>query len=287
MQPSIVGIVLSLVLAGHAWGQSASSTSPAVERIEFDGAARPLGKFQERLARQRGEDPKPTPGAHLQGYLAKPDGAGPFPAVVVLHGCRGATALERERLPELLVSWGYVALSVDSFTARKAEDACVNEPASVDRVADAYGALAYLAAQPFVDRTRVGLLGVSMGARAILALADRDVSEGVVNPEKLTFKAGVAYYPRCGWRADKALFPLLIIVGREDGWTPARACEELAAGVAAGSAPVELAVYPGVHHGFVEEDWASGQGFKVEYNKDAAADSLRRTREFLDRSVKG
>jgi dienelactone hydrolase len=25
----------------------------------------------------------------LPGYLAKPDGSGPFPAVVILHGCGG------------------------------------------------------------------------------------------------------------------------------------------------------------------------------------------------------
>jgi len=287
MQPSIVGIILGLVLAAPAWSQPAGPASPAFEKVEFDSAARPLGKLQERLARQRGEDPKPTPGIHLQAYLAKPEGSGPFPAVVVLHGCRGTTPLEREKLPGLLVSSGYVALSVDSFTARKAEEACVKEPGSVDRISDAYGALAYLAAQPFVDRKRVGLVGVSMGARAVLALAEHGVGEGVINPENLMFRAGVAYYPRCGVLTDKATFPLLIMVGREDQWTPARACEELAAGRASDSAPVELTIYPGAHHGFVEEDWTSGQGFKVEYNGDAAAESLRRAREFLDRHVKG
>jgi dienelactone hydrolase len=196
------------------------------------------------------------------------------------------SALESQKLPELLTSWGYVALSVDSFTSRKAEDACVKEPASVDRIADAYGALFYLAARPFVDRNRVGILGVSMGARAVLAMAERQVSEGVVNPDNLTFKAGVAYYPRCGVLTDKTMFPLLIMVGSEDQWTPARACEELVAGRASDSAPVDLAIYPGVHHGFVEQDWASGQGFKVEYNAQAAEDSLRRAHEFYDRRLK-
>ncbi|QRM27872.1 dienelactone hydrolase family protein [Microvirga sp. VF16] len=257
-----------------------------IAKVELDGAARPLGKFQEQRARQRGEDPKPTPGSRLQAYLAKPEGDGPFPAVVVLHGCRGVSALESQKLPELLTSWGYVALSVDSFTSRKAEDACVKEPASVDRVADAYGALSYLAAQPFVDRNRVGLLGVSMGARAVLAMAERQVSEGVVNPDNLTFKAGVAYYPRCGVLADKTMFPLLIMVGSEDQWTPARACEELVAGRASDSASVDLAIYPGAHHGFVEQDWVSGQGFKVGYNAQAAEDSLRRAHDFFDRALK-
>jgi dienelactone hydrolase len=30
--------------------------------------------------------------AQLFGYLARPDGAGPFPAVVVLHGCGGISS---------------------------------------------------------------------------------------------------------------------------------------------------------------------------------------------------
>jgi dienelactone hydrolase len=280
---SLIG--LGMVFASQALGQPANpsgSATPMVAKVEFDGAARPLGKFQAQRARERGEDPKPTPGSRLQAYLAKPEGDGPFPAVVVLHGCRGVSALESQKLPELLTSWGFVALSVDSFTARKAEDACVKEPASVDRVADAYGALFHLAAQPFVDRNRVGVLGVSMGARAVLSIAERQVSEGVVNPDNLTFKAGVAYYPRCALLSDKTMYPLLIVVGSEDQWTPARACEELVAGRAGDSAPVDVAIYPGVHHGFIEPDWTSGQGFKVEYNPQAAEDSLGRVHGFLD-----
>jgi len=278
-----------MLFASHAWGQPvkpSGSATPGIAKVEFDDAARPLGKFQEQRARQRGEDPKPTPGSRLQGYLAKPEGDGPFPAVVVLHGCRGISALESQRLPELLTLWGHVALSVDSFTARKAEDACVKEPASVDRVADAYGALSYLAARPYVDRNRVGLLGVSMGARAVLSMAEKQVSEGVVNPANLTFKAGVAYYPRCGVLADKTIFPLLIMVGSEDQWPPARACEELVAARAGDSAPVELAIYPGVHHGFAEQDWASGQAFKVQYDAQAAEASLHRAHSFLDHHLK-
>jgi dienelactone hydrolase len=156
----------------------------------------------------------------------------------------------------------------------------------VDRVADAFGAFFYLAAQPFVDRNRVGLLGVSMGARAVLAIAEKQVSEGVVNHDDLTFKAGVAYYPRCGVLADKTMFPLLIMVGSEDQWTPARACEERVAGRASDSAPVNLVIYPGAHHGFVEQDWVSGQGFNVGYNAQAVEDSLRRVHDFFDRRLK-
>jgi len=45
-----------------------------LELVEFESASQPL-----------------IPGDRIQGYLAKPEGAGPFPAVVGLHGCGGMT----------------------------------------------------------------------------------------------------------------------------------------------------------------------------------------------------
>jgi dienelactone hydrolase len=68
-------------------GGDALAASPTL--VEFEGASHPLGTLQQRLARERGEIPKDIPGDRLQGYLAKPDGNGPFPAVVGLHGCGG------------------------------------------------------------------------------------------------------------------------------------------------------------------------------------------------------
>lgn len=50
----------------------------------------------------------------LKGRLTKPKGDGPFPAIVLLHGCRGITAY-LEPWVERLVKWGYVALQVDSL----------------------------------------------------------------------------------------------------------------------------------------------------------------------------
>src|SRR5689334_7693029 len=151
-------IGFGLLIASPAWGQSPASsntTAPAVEKVEFNSASRPLGKLMEQRARARGEDPKPTPGEHLEGYLAKPEGSGPFPAVVILPGCAGLTPYVKEGLPQQLASWGYVALVVDSWTTRRIEPNCMNDAGSEDRVADSYGGLFYLATLPFADRTRV------------------------------------------------------------------------------------------------------------------------------------
>ena len=56
--------------------------------------------------------------SHLLGYLTRPDGPGPFPAVVVLHGCPGFFGGYAE-IADQLKSWGYVALAVDSLGSRE------------------------------------------------------------------------------------------------------------------------------------------------------------------------
>jgi dienelactone hydrolase len=286
MRPSALAAVLCVTLAGPAWAQSMGppgAAMPLPERVEFESAARPLGRLQERLARERGEDSKPTPGVRLEGYLAKPEGNGPFPGVVVMPGCAGLTSFVKETLPGILALWGYAALVVDSLATRKVEPNCVKDHASVDRLSDAYGGLFYLAGLPFMDRNRIGVLGVSIGGRTALVLADPSFEGTVANPGKLTFKAGVAYYPTCTVSNQAPRFPLLVMVGRSD-----RDCEPLVARRAGNPVPTDLVVYPDADHGFLERDWGSGQdafGARFQYDEGSAEDSLKRTREFLARNL--
>ena len=85
----------------------------------------------------------------IQGYLTKPKGAGPFPAVVLLHTCLGLPA-NRRSIGDSLAAWGYVALFVDDFGARGLKETCtVDFPQGV---ADAYGALGFLAGSPLSTR---------------------------------------------------------------------------------------------------------------------------------------
>jgi dienelactone hydrolase len=66
----------------------------------------------------------------LRGLLMKPEGIGPFPAIVALHGCNGLFNKEgglvaREAAwAQLLTSRGYVVLFPDSFGPRDVATDC-------------------------------------------------------------------------------------------------------------------------------------------------------------------
>jgi dienelactone hydrolase len=280
MRPLILSAVLCVALSGVGLAQPAGPPVTGAfitEKVAFDSASRPLGRLQERRARERGEDPTPTPGDRIEAYLTRPEGNGPFPAVVLLPRCNGFTPSVQETMPQRLASWGFVTLAVDSLATRNVQDPCAN--AAVDRFADAYGGLSYLAHLPFVDRSRIAALGIANGGRIALALAEAQESAMVVNPEKLTFKAAVAYYPECGLVSDKLVLPVLIMIGRDDQWARARSCEELLARRASDGAPIDLTVYPDVRHSFLEPDYMAG------YNETAAEDSLRQVRAFLTQNL--
>src|SRR6266705_3279065 len=81
----------------------------------------------------------------LRGTLALPRETGPFPAVILMHGCSGPGRPDRG-WPPLLNTWGYATLRLDSFGARGIKEVCTNRLLSPeDRLPDAFAALATLA----------------------------------------------------------------------------------------------------------------------------------------------
>jgi len=54
----------------------------------------------------------------LKGYLRRPDGDGPFPAVILLPMCGAFVNSADHGWGDAIASWGYVVLTLDVFTAR-------------------------------------------------------------------------------------------------------------------------------------------------------------------------
>jgi dienelactone hydrolase len=216
------------------------------------------------------------------GYLARPTGEGPFPAVVVLHGCGGFSSGGSLQLADQLQDWGYVALMVDSLSPRGLTTACggpfINQPG------DASAALRYLSQQSFVAPERVAVLGNSMGGYSALYAVDRGLMAQYFRHVKERFRAAVAYYPDCAIPVTMMTAPALILIGEADDWTPAERCRVMVAHARPDRAPIALTVYPGAHHGFnfaMLQPGRSSLGHWLEYNEPAARDAEGKVRAFL------
>ncbi|MDH3691612.1 MAG: dienelactone hydrolase family protein [Gammaproteobacteria bacterium] len=223
----------------------------ATEWVRFDSALAENTPLRTKLMKERGLPMRRKTAASVYGELFQPEGEGPFPALVLLHGCFGIEEYQRE-WAQLLSNWGYVVLLVDSFEPRLVVSVCEKllqarfDPVVQDRVNDAYGALTYLAERNFVDADRVGLMGWANDAvlGAIRRYGAQQYLEG-------DFRAAVAIYPDCGFATTGAFTaPVLVLVGGRDDWTPARPCEVMAEHAKDRTHSVTVQVYPNALHGF-------------------------------------
>jgi dienelactone hydrolase len=222
----------------------------------------------------------------IQGYLAKPKGAGPFPAVVLLHSCLGLPS-NMAAIGAALASWGYVALFVDDFGSRGLKETC-----SVDfapAVADAFGGLAFLAKLSSVDPARIAAVGYSQGADTALDLATSRYPASLAPPGDLKFKAAAAYYPPCANQGDAMLkIPTLILVGAADEVTPAADCERFANAQSGDHVKAKLVVLPGAGHVFDDPQFAGGKrllGMRLQYDRTAEERAKAELRAFLARTL--
>ena len=254
-----------------------------------DALARPLEHVDIEGASQRLVRGRLIRGDRIQGYLAKPEGAGPFPAVIGLHGCAGMSDTTKRKLVGELVGWGYVVLLVDSFATRGIDHACTGGFGHRrQRSSDAFGALTFLAGQTFVDPQRVAAVGFSQGGWITLLVADANFVRTVRPSRQFEVSCSGCVLSSVQGRGGRPVIPTLILIGTLDQWTPAADCSEKIDAWGTDGPPIELVVYPGVHHGFYYPELQPGRtifGHWLEYNEEAATDASRRMREFLKRHL--
>lgn len=240
----------------------------------------------------------------------KPEGPGPFPAIVLFHQCGGlrdrswqnASMLEWARIA---VAHGYVALLIDALGPRNAGSVCMGAQGGVTFVRgarDAFQAAAHLRKFDFVDKRRVALSGYSWGAMVGALAAAKGFREGLSPDEG--FNALVSFYPGCfqirppngGTPYDIVRSdidrPLLVLMGADDTETPAMQCEARLGIAKFAGAPVQWHIYPETTHcwdcknldGFRKTDV---RGTQVTYRYSAAntKDAERRMFEFLDAAM--
>ena len=217
------------------------------------------------------------PRSNQAGELFVPPGAGPFPAVIVLHGCNGVSPHTRG-WARRMASWGYAALVIDSFRPRGVVNVCNNGrllPTAL-RASDAFAGAAYLATLASVDAAHIALIGFSHGAGSALWAAMRST------PGTAPFQAIVAYYPGCPAEPRPLGTDVLILIGDADDWTPAQRCIDVVPRYGDDAHRPVLKVYPGATHSFdVPLPERTYFGHRLAHDAAAAADAADMTRRFF------
>ena len=229
--------------AGAALGGTAAAYA-ALEALQNDYAhAETVPETDRRI---RVADVAISERQKLTGYLARPQGDGPWPAVLVIHENRGLNPHIKD-VTRRVATEGFLALGLDFLSPQggtTADDdknrAMLGTMTAQDRVGYGRTALAWLAGAPG-SNGKLGAVGFCWGGGLVNALA-------VAEPE---LDAGVAYYGAQAPAADvpRMRAPLLLHYGGLDTRINAGIPAYEAALKAAGKT-YELHVYEGAHHAF-------------------------------------
>ena len=212
----------------------------------------------------------------LQGYIARPEGEGPFPGVVIIHEAFGLNE-NMQDIARRFADEGYVAFAVDLFAGRN-RAACMARfiggmlRGTPERfgIGDLKKALSVLAEQPSVDGECVGAIGFCMGGGFAVAWACTD--------DRL--KAIAPFYG-VNPRPLSAVARSCPVVGSypEKDFT-ARSGRKLDAELERHGIPRDIKIYEGARHSFFNDRGRS-------YDPGASEDAWRRTLAFFDEHVAG
>ncbi|MBI3437617.1 MAG: dienelactone hydrolase family protein [Proteobacteria bacterium] len=233
-------------------------------------------------------------------HVTRPEGSGPFPVLLMLHGCGGPRPFQRE-IATLMADAGAAAVEIDSFAPRGIDRAAAYATVCTgarlrgrERAGDLYAAIAWVRRQEWADPSRIIGAGWSHGAWTIMdALSLRAGDEmrratGLhdLNREPLEGLAGTfLVYPYAGptsfagrraWRITPR--SLAITAGRDVvvGYTRPRAALNR---LCDNGALIELVHFENATHAF--EDRETGD-LLVRYDAEATAREHALLREFIN-----
>lgn len=190
----------------------------------------------------------------LRGVLLKPQGNGPFPAVIISHGAGGNAAGYSRNIASAMVTWGLVCIATNYTHAGGVPvgaPGSANDPgASTANVLRARQLVELLRGFGYVDMNRLALHGHSMGAFVTAATAGAypalfrvaSHTAGGIRPESIGGPAPTESQVA----ATRA--PYQMHHGDNDRVVALAADQLFAAALSARGVTHELLVYPGADH---------------------------------------
>ncbi len=212
----------------------------------------------------------------VQGYLAKPDGGGSYPGLILIHEWWGLNDNIRE-FARSFTELGYVALAVDLYNGRSAKtpveartlatEVRNNLPAAFKNLTRA---VEYLKNSPNVDGDRLASVGWCFGGGWSYEMARNNMD----------VRASVMYYGRFSPDDDFSMMRALILgnFGEDDRSISVDSVREFQATLKTLNGDHEVYIYPNAGHAFANSDSAS-------YNAEASELAWQRTLTFLKKHL--
>lgn len=212
----------------------------------------------------------------VHAYVAKPQGEGPFPAVIMIHEFWGVNESIISKA-DLLAQEGYLVVAPDTFRGSttgwipRAIYQVISTPAE-NVNADLDSVYAWLESQPDVDASRVAIAGFCYGGRTSLTYS--------LHNNRLA--ATVVFYgsPETDPEILKTLpGPVLGIFGGADQSIPVEQVNAFDAALSEAGVPHEITIYEGQPHAFVQD----AEGIKA---GGAQGEAWNEMLAFLDTNLK-
>jgi dienelactone hydrolase len=215
--------------------------------------------------------------------LVTPPGPGPFPTVLLIHGCGGLRGLKgpnpiMDEYARSAVEAGWAAAILDSYAPRQWEANWARRRVCTGirlpgyrRAADVLAGLDLLETDPRVDRRRLRIASWSHGGWAVGDLLTLpDPGDGSFKRTMADVEAIYFTYPYCGFPAQGGRRDwtwkggVRFVFAQQDKVQPAAGCQPMVDRARKAGSKVETVMFPGVTHAFDEQVQTAESTFRFD-----------------------
>jgi len=198
----------------------------------------------------------------MDSFFAKPEGAGPFPGLIVIHEISGLNDNIRQ-ITQQFAEQGYAALAADLFANRNRAICMMQifygilfKPLDNSMLADLNSVFDFLKQIKGVDADRIGSVGFCMGGSYALQMAV--TTKGM--------KAASVFYGANPKPLEAVAQACPIIGSYPDKDFTTKAAHDLEASLVNYNIPHDIKIYDNTQHSFYSQQRTA---FEVEASKDA------------------